>query len=855
MLNKEINFGENSAATYNGLDKRPVVQTVDHNSYESSPNPLNYTPELPSAVNSSDSLSTIPSPSSTNISSHEALAEISYLNRSTLTLNQLERFQKDQEEGVIHGHIHNFAGFTYIHGHIHTNDAHDASSSITSASNVTASNTNENHHIPSYRSNNHHSHPNDTHASKFTDCQHFEFLNCHDNLGQGTLIIEDMDLKCKEDENCKPKIMEICCEDQHPILPSQQTANPNFNIPSFQTNLPPCSTNAVLPSQFSGAFPNGTHLPEALKFSQCEENGTGSGVDLDCGLDTCKLDDLCRFCDEIGIPYPEGSDNQVPSNKRQREEESLELKQESTDQSHSHSHTQLHSHHHQHSHETGHSHHLHHHNHSHEHSENHHHHHIQLHDHQQPTKKQKSAESHSTELINFAWNFNNQTKTCEWNDCGLILNNPILLQHHIMQNHLVALPQSTDPLVESEGYVCEWKDCDYLGDDLFQLVNHINCTHSTQKSVGVDELSTSDYSANKVKRTDLKPPVAIKTDIQTPVLQQGCLVGNKGDKDDTETKCKWSVPGEPPCTAEFKTGAELTQHILNDHVGSGKSSYVCYWAGCDRNHKVFSQRQKIIRHLHVHTKYKPFHCEICGHNFITEAILDQHMRTHSGEKPFVCKTCGKAFARSSSLSIHNRVHTGEKPLVCKHRGCGKRFSESSNLTKHMKTHEKNFKCSKCGKGFAKHKQLAIHTNKCSGSYYLGQDTTGECSKQTLTDSQMGLNVFQHIPNAAVGESDGDSSSNDSLNQQFTLNLHISNNKNSNINNMVQPSKDTDFLPSNVAFQSTSLNFPSGNGINPEGFFQNKNNTNNNDNGKNNGNGNDKDNINNQDSNNVENGQY
>ncbi|KAH3685291.1 hypothetical protein WICPIJ_003765 [Wickerhamomyces pijperi] len=690
------------------------------------------------SVASCDSLSS--HDSSSVVSPETALDHINRLNQTSLHLSQLERARKEQEEeGVIHGHIHNFSGFTYIHGHIHTNEASagDCGTSSSACNNTNAAPVDQAKKPDTQHS--HHCHPNDSHASQFSDCQHFEFLNCHDNLDKGNLIIEDLDLKCEEDEHCKPKIMEICCETAHPLLPSQAAdtvttplANRDQRIPQFQKNLPTCVTNAVLPK--AGPFARMSQLPaDTAKLQQCEQNGNGSGVDIDCGLDTCGFDDLCRFCDELGLPYPDDFSQQQQQQQQQQlpigssQQHSFGVKRTRDSRSdtltaqpvlpvHQHAHD------HDHDHDISHSHHLHHHNHDHSHSQNHHHHHIQLHDHHShhshnaaANKKQcteASAHGGSNDLINFSWNFKNMPKACEWNNCGDILENPIQLQHHIMENHLIALPQTNNTSKAAEqddndGYLCEWKDCEYLGEDLFQLVNHINCTHNTQK-----EFNAGNQLA-----------ILNSLDGQPPLLPQGVplLPGQNFDEaprlnsdDGGETRCQWHIPGQPVCNIQFSNSEDLTRHILEDHVGSGKSLYICYWAGCERQHREFPQRQKIIRHLHVHTKHKPFLCKVCNHRFITEGILEQHMRTHSGEKPFVCKVCGKAFARSSSLSIHNRVHTGEKPLQCKYPGCDKRFSESSNLTKHMRTHTKGWECEKCGKTFAKSKQLELHAGKCNG---------------------------------------------------------------------------------------------------------------------------------------------
>ncbi|KAF8975709.1 zinc-finger protein [Entomortierella lignicola] len=168
------------------------------------------------------------------------------------------------------------------------------------------------------------------------------------------------------------------------------------------------------------------------------------------------------------------------------------------------------------------------------------------------------------------------------------------------------------------------------------------------------------------------------------------------------------------CKLYFTQFETLTSHLSEEHIGMGKSEYICEWTNCDRQGRGFSQRQKAMRHIQTHTGDKPFQCQVCQKRFSEANIMAQHMRTHTGEKPFKCTEpgCGRQFSISGALTIHRRVHTGEKPFKCKFEGCDKWFAESSNLTKHLRVHtgERPFQCPYvgCDKRFSRPDQVTRH---------------------------------------------------------------------------------------------------------------------------------------------------
>lgn len=91
--------------------------------------------------------------------------------------------------------------------------------------------------------------------------------------------------------------------------------------------------------------------------------------------------------------------------------------------------------------------------------------------------------------------------------------------------------------------------------------------------------------------------------------------------------CRWLN-----CTERFEAFDSLTIHLSKVHVGSGKSEYICQWVSCERNGKIFTQRQKIMRHIQTHTGAKPYQCLTCQKRFSEANIMTQHIRTHTGTK-------------------------------------------------------------------------------------------------------------------------------------------------------------------------------------------------------------------------------
>lgn len=204
------------------------------------------------------------------------------------------------------------------------------------------------------------------------------------------------------------------------------------------------------------------------------------------------------------------------------------------------------------------------------------------------------------------------------------------------------------------------------------------------------------------------------------------------------------------CDLTFRTRGLYQVHgRYTGHKGNRQKEFQCSDDElyiCDYCEKVFTDRQKILKHFRTHLEKKCLcmecgsmlsspnilkmhiqhvhrgvkrsklaECTICHQRFTTKSDLRDHVNRHNNIRPNKCEFCPAAFVTLSSLHTHiEQLHIKSKKHVCSI--CSKSFAVKGNLTAHMFIHldYRPHPCPSCDQGFYRKKKMLEHAAKCRG---------------------------------------------------------------------------------------------------------------------------------------------
>ncbi|RZB41556.1 oocyte zinc finger protein XlCOF6 [Asbolus verrucosus] len=141
-----------------------------------------------------------------------------------------------------------------------------------------------------------------------------------------------------------------------------------------------------------------------------------------------------------------------------------------------------------------------------------------------------------------------------------------------------------------------------------------------------------------------------------------------------------------PMCNQFKSNSAV--RVINHMaIHNEEKPFICTSCG-----KRFKQLNQLRNHELIHKSpeevpncYSRKQCEFCDRYFANSKCLKKHIKfVHDKFKPFICNICGHQTARKEMLQLHHRQHTGDKPYHCSY--CEYKTGDRNCLRKHTMRH-------------------------------------------------------------------------------------------------------------------------------------------------------------------------